>query len=117
MNGANSTKVQGALEVDELVAKVEITVRDPMWAQFLSEQSFCGYKDWQANVAKNVTGRTCGDTPVLKAGSIRYNLYQLMSDGTLFVGKLAAPYDGGSPDTRARMLDTSRPFKKVTKKN
>jgi hypothetical protein len=49
-----------------------------------NSSSYCGYSDWQVDVAKSALNRTCGTTSVPAAGTISYDIYGIASAFSTF---------------------------------
>ncbi|WP_374078933.1 hypothetical protein [Bdellovibrio bacteriovorus] len=74
--------------------------------------SYCGFTDWTLNVAKDVSGLTCGGSQVAAVGKKYYDIfaiynYSLSIDdvkihdiGDLNFGGNDATYDGSTPEKR-----------------
>jgi hypothetical protein len=70
--------------------------------------SWCGFSDWQTNVAKDVTGKTCEDYQVPSMGNTIYSI--IKTDGSsLWVGEESQGHDGSSEAQRYSQL-TAQPF-------
>jgi hypothetical protein len=70
--------------------------------------SWCGFSDWQTNVAKNVTGKTCEDYQVPAVGDVIYSI--IKTDGSnLWLGEESQGHDGSTEAERYSQL-VAQPF-------
>ena len=55
---------------------------------------YCGYSDWELNVAKDFTGKTCGSTTFASANTKLLGLYKNESSNTIRLGSFNIESDG-----------------------
>ncbi len=66
--GAMSQSVAMAHDTQIIFSKITLTPRSAFVAVMLNKQVMCGYNDWKANVAKNVSGLVCDEKQMPKVG-------------------------------------------------
>ena len=59
-----------------------------------NNNSYCGYSDWELNVAKDFTGKTCGSTTFASANTKLLGLYKNESSNTIRLGSFNIESDG-----------------------
>jgi hypothetical protein len=110
--GSDSKVVTGAKEVDTILSSVMLTVHNATYISYFNSMQFCGYSDWAVGVAKDIAGKTCGQTTLPKVGTAYYDIYQLLQTGKLLTGQPTKEYNGSSPELRVRQLDEKHPYTK-----
>ena len=53
---------------------------------WVNDNSYCGYSDWELNVAKDITGKTCVGTTIISANAKLLSLYKKESSNTIQLG-------------------------------
>lgn len=91
--------VAGASEIDYRLLAITMTPLSATTASTWNTNTYCGYSDWQSNVAKEITGRTCGSGTTPSASSIRYDIYKV-ENGRFYTG---------DSDTGPGTSDATRP--------
>jgi hypothetical protein len=95
------------------VHKLDLTLRQSLFAitdadaiAWANENAYCGFTDWQAGVAQDVTGIACeDDEEAVAAGTKTYAVLRV-DDETLYLGgTVDDATDGTTPETRS--TDTS----------
>ncbi len=119
MEGTYTTKDMGKyINLDRVGTKFLVAFADSQLVQALNMIEFCEYKDWQAGVHKDVTGKVCfvpgydasGDVilqpvPFPEAGAEDYNIASINGD-TLFFGIIDEDHDAMAQDSRPVEFDT-----------
>jgi hypothetical protein len=89
-----------------------LVLRDSRFVEDFNQRQVCGFSDWQLEVEKEISGRTCeifGSPQRIPAvGDKRYGIYQLKADQLLF-GKLSREQNAMSPEKRPTNFDP-RPY-------
>src|SRR5262249_23702257 len=112
-DGAPVSVDQGtAIQLDLTVVRVERAPLDASLAAVFNADRYCGFTDWTMNQFKDVTGLICGNLPVARAGSKRYDLYRVdIPTLTLQLGAMDTVNDGTDVTKRPGRLDTARLFR------
>ena len=76
------------------VTETPTSSADVSWA---NTNSWCGYCDWELNVAKDVTGKTCGSIIFASANTKLLSLYKNESSNTIELGSFNIESDGYPP--------------------
>ena len=61
---------------------------------WVNDNSYCGYSDWELNVAKDITGKTCVGTTIISANTKLLSLYKNESSNTIQLGSFNIESDG-----------------------
>ena len=61
---------------------------------WVNDNSYCGYSDWELNVAKDITGKTCGSSTIVSANTKLLSLYKNESSNTIRLGSFNIESDG-----------------------
>ena len=61
---------------------------------WVNDNSYCGYSDWELNVAKDITGKTCVGTTIISANTKLLSLYKNESSNTIRLGSFNIESDG-----------------------
>ena len=61
---------------------------------WVNDNSYCGYSDWELNVAKDITGKTCVGTTIISANTKLLGLYKNESSNTIRLGSFNIESDG-----------------------
>ena len=61
---------------------------------WVNDNSYCGYSDWELNVAKDITGKTCGSSTIISANTKLLSLYKNESSNTIQLGSFNIESDG-----------------------
>ena len=61
---------------------------------WVNDNSYCGYSDWELNVAKDITGKTCGSSTIISANTKLLSLYKNESSNTIRLGSFNIESDG-----------------------
>jgi hypothetical protein len=119
-----STNSLPATELNVEVVAIERTLHTDFFVQAYNANNACGYSDWQRDVAKDITGRDCGQlsggcvfdsstTVCNTAGTVTYTIYGIDDTGTqMMVGTPSPGRNGSSVETRMNTLLTFVPFTK-----
>ena len=63
---------------------------------WVNDNSYCGYSDWELNVAKDITGKTCNSSTIISANTKLLSLYKNESSNTIRLGSFNLE-SSGSP--------------------
>lgn len=91
---------------DATVVSVTATLHDARYVDYFNQSTVCGFSDWALDVAKDLTGATCGDEKMASAGDKMYNIYAI-SGNQLTLGETTDELDGKTPETRPTELDST----------
>ena len=61
---------------------------------WVNDNSYCGYSDWELNVAKDITGKTCDSSTIISANTKLLSLYKNESSNTIRLGSFNIESDG-----------------------
>ena len=61
---------------------------------WVNDNSYCGYSDWELNVAKDITGKTCGSSTIVSANTKLLSLYKNESSNTIRLSSFNIESDG-----------------------
>lgn len=61
---------------------------------WVNDNSYCGYSDWELNVAKDITSKTCAGTTTIPANTKLLSLYKNESSNTIRLGSFNIESDG-----------------------
>ena len=61
---------------------------------WVNDNSYCGYSDWELNVAKDITGKTCVSSTIISANTKLLSLYKNESSNTIRLGSFNIESDG-----------------------
>ena len=61
---------------------------------WVNDNSYCGYSDWELNVAKDITGKTCEGSTNMSANTKLLSLYKNESSNTIQLGSFNIESDG-----------------------
>lgn len=96
--------------IDFLYEEIFLTVfRQNVISDFNSRQ-VCGYSDWAASQAQEITGLKCAifnlnrPTKIPSAGETKYGIY-LINDGKLYYGQLTQELNATSPEKRPTQIN------------
>ena len=53
---------------------------------WVNDNSYCGYSDWELNVAKDITGKTCDGATIISANTKLLSRYKNESSNTIQLG-------------------------------
>lgn len=114
--GSPVEKPQGARAVDYTFGTVSLVPREQAVVEEYNARSVCGFRNWELNAEKDVTGRECdffGLGSVIQIpdfGDQRYGILRI-SGNELYLGKLSLEKNSLSPETRPTELE-SAPFRR-----
>lgn len=101
----------GASAIDFQFLRVSLVPKKAWVADLYRARNLCGLSSWRVNEETEITGRSCDFydlgryAPVPEAGSVRYGIYRVEKDGSLYLGQLQPERDGSSPERRPRVFD------------
>ena len=61
---------------------------------WVNDNSYCGYSDWELNVAKDITGKTCDGATNMSANTKLLSRYKNESSNTIQLGSFNIESDG-----------------------
>ena len=61
---------------------------------WVNDNSYCGYSDWELNVAKDITGKTCGSTTYVSANTKLLGRYKNQSSNIINLSSFNIESDG-----------------------
>ncbi len=115
-----STTAEEGMDIDSTLSGYLATAKSSTLVSTYNTNSYCGFSDWQINVAKSLLGRTCDGSVMPSAGTIEYSFYRkskisIMGQqiGDLLFGTDDASHNGTSPSQRYVVLDGTFPLKKA----
>lgn len=108
--GPESSSVPGAYMIDDTLVSTHIIPRSVGIIQYFNQVAFCGYRDWERDVSKEVTGLATCQMP--STGDQFFSLITIQGD-LLFVGKTTSEKDANTSERRPLELDDDNPFKRV----
>jgi hypothetical protein len=100
---------EGARALDVVLRASFLTLQAQEYVDYYNEHAYCGFRDWQLGVAKDITGLTCGANQYPAAGSRFYDFYAFNTvDGELRMatGYYDEDHDGSSPEARPVEIGT-----------
>lgn len=106
--GAGSTHALGADDIDITASKIILTYYNPSVIGQLKQVKFCGISDWEAGVAQDITGKTCGTTTLPKTGDRSYDIVELFDEKTLMTGNTTKEFDGSTPQKRPQEININK---------
>ncbi|MFS4459592.1 hypothetical protein [Bdellovibrio sp. HCB2-146] len=110
VGGASSYNTD-AIEIDYTLQSITAVVYSSSVATDFNNQSYCGTSTWTVGQAKNIEGLTCGTSTVPTAGTVSYDIYEIVKivdissgagSGDLLIGMSDGTYDGSTPAKRHR---------------
>jgi hypothetical protein len=95
--------------IDLVLDSVSLTPRDQEVTSYFNTTAYCGFADWQADTARDVTGNQSEGCEMPAAGDVLFNLIQIQ-EGVLTMGRTDEEHNGSSPDTRPTELNRDESF-------
>ena len=77
-----------------ILSSVTETMNSSYDATYANNNSYCGYSDWELNVAKDISGKTCVGTTIISANTKLLSLYKNESSNTIRLGSFNIESDG-----------------------
>ena len=99
-------------ELDYTLQKIMFLFSTQRAVTQANDYVYCGIKDWQVNVSRDVTGKDCGGT-IYKAGDVTYDLVRLDSGMRVYFGYFEDGRDGKSPEARPIAIDPHQAYLKA----
>lgn len=100
----------GSGDVNWTLAGFDLTPLTSTQASTYNASSYCGFTDWQVNVAKNLLGQTCDGNLIPLSGVVEYDIYNINQTTDGFTGRAIGDlefglttdsnHDGSSPSKR-----------------
>ena len=76
------------------VVSFKLTPQSASTVSSVNTANYCGYSDWELNVAKDITGKTCVGTTIISANTKLLSLYKNESSNTIQLGSFNIESDG-----------------------
>ena len=96
--------------IDFLYEEIFLTVFKQNVVLDFNLRKVCGYTDWAASQAQNITGLQCAvfnlnrPTKIPSAGETKYGIFQSV-EGKLYYGKLSQELNASSPEKRPNQIN------------
>lgn len=100
----NARSASPGYEIDVPNFSITFTVEEQNTLDSFNTASYCGFNNWVINVAKPVTGLSCGGA--LMPAQF-YSIFKVDNNNRLYMGALDASHDGTTPAKRPTTYESS----------